>query len=51
MIGITGAHVATLDLEACSRLGIVVCNTAGGGPGWRKLGPSVIDVGATPAMA
>ena len=33
MIGITGAHVATLDLEACSRLGIVVCNTAGGGPG------------------
>jgi hypothetical protein len=33
MIGITGAHVATLDLKACSRLGIVVCNTAGGGPG------------------
>jgi phosphoglycerate dehydrogenase-like enzyme len=33
MIGITGAHVATLDLEACSRLGVVVCNTAGGGPG------------------
>ena len=33
MIGVTGAHVATLDLEACSRLGIVVCNTAGGGPG------------------
>jgi len=33
MIGITGAHVATLDLAACSRQGIVVCNTAGGGPG------------------
>ncbi len=33
MIGITGAHVATLDIEACSRLSIVVCNTAGGGPG------------------
>src|SRR5271166_5307186 len=30
MISITGAHVATLDLEACSRLSIVVCNTAGG---------------------
>ena len=33
MIGITGAHVATLDLSACSRQGVVVCNTAGGGPG------------------
>ena len=33
MIGITGAYVATLDLAACSRQGIVVCNTAGGGPG------------------
>jgi phosphoglycerate dehydrogenase-like enzyme len=33
MIGITGAHVATLDLPACSRQGIVVCNTAGGGGG------------------
>ncbi len=33
MIGITGARVATLDLAACSRQGIVVCNTAGGGPG------------------
>lgn len=33
MIGITGAHVATLDLAACSRQGIVVSNTAGGGPG------------------
>jgi phosphoglycerate dehydrogenase-like enzyme len=33
MIGITGARVATLDLPACSRQGIVVCNTAGGGPG------------------
>jgi len=33
MIGITGAHVATLDLAACARQGIVVCNTAGGGPG------------------
>src|SRR5208282_2824109 len=33
MIGITGAYVATLDLAACSRQGIVVCNTAGGGSG------------------
>jgi phosphoglycerate dehydrogenase-like enzyme len=33
MIGITGAHVATLDLAACSRQGVVVCNTAGGGAG------------------
>ena len=33
MIGITGASVATLDLAACSRQGIVVCNTAGGGGG------------------
>ncbi len=33
MIGITGAHVATLDLAACFRQGIVVSNTAGGGPG------------------
>ena len=33
MLGITGAYVATLDLEACSHQGIVVCNTAGGGPG------------------
>lgn len=33
MIGITGASVATLDLAACARQGIVVCNTAGGGPG------------------
>ncbi len=30
MIGITGAHVATLDLAACARQGIVVCNTASG---------------------
>ena len=30
MIGITGAHVATLDLAACARQGIVVCSTAGG---------------------
>jgi len=30
MIGITGAHVATLDLAACARQGVVVCNTAGG---------------------
>ncbi len=32
MIGITGARVATLDLAACSRKGIIVCNTAGGAP-------------------
>ena len=31
MISITGASVATLDLAACARQGIVVCNTAGGG--------------------
>ena len=31
MIGITGAYVATLDIAACSRQGIVVCNTAGRG--------------------
>jgi phosphoglycerate dehydrogenase-like enzyme len=30
MIGITGASVATLDLAACARQGIAVCNTAGG---------------------
>ncbi len=33
MIGVTGARVATLDLAACSRQGVVVSNTAGGGPG------------------
>ncbi len=33
MIGITGANVATLDLAACSRQGVVVCNTAGSGSG------------------
>jgi len=32
MIGITGAHVATLDVATCARQGIVVCNTAGGAP-------------------
>ncbi len=33
MIGITGAAVATLDLATCARQDIVVCHTAGGGPG------------------
>jgi phosphoglycerate dehydrogenase-like enzyme len=33
MIGITGAAVATLDVAACTRYGVLVCNTAGGGPG------------------
>ena len=33
MISITGAYVTTLDLAACARQGILVCNTAGGGPG------------------
>ena len=33
MIGITGGSVATLDLAACARQGIVVSHTAGGGPG------------------
>jgi phosphoglycerate dehydrogenase-like enzyme len=31
LISITGAAVATLDVAACSRRGILVCNTAGGG--------------------
>jgi phosphoglycerate dehydrogenase-like enzyme len=30
MLSITGASVATLDVEACSRQGVLVCNTAGG---------------------
>jgi phosphoglycerate dehydrogenase-like enzyme len=33
MIGITGASNASLDMTACARQGITVCNTAGGGPG------------------
>jgi phosphoglycerate dehydrogenase-like enzyme len=33
MIGITGASVATLDVAACTRHGILVSNTAGGGSG------------------
>jgi phosphoglycerate dehydrogenase-like enzyme len=33
MIGITGAMNAVLDVAACTRLGITVCNTTGGGPG------------------
>ena len=33
MIGITGGMVANLDVEACTRQGILVCNTVGGGPG------------------
>jgi phosphoglycerate dehydrogenase-like enzyme len=33
MISITGASVATLDVAACARQGVIVCNTAGGGPG------------------
>ena len=32
MIGITGASNPTLDMEACARRGITVCNTAGGTP-------------------
>jgi hypothetical protein len=32
MISITGASVATLDVAACTRQGILVCNTAGGAP-------------------
>ena len=31
MIGITGASNASLDVEACTRQGVTVCNTAGGG--------------------
>ncbi len=33
MIGITGAYNASLDVAACERQGVTVCNTAGGGPG------------------
>jgi phosphoglycerate dehydrogenase-like enzyme len=33
MVSITGAFVATLDVTACSRQGVLVCNTAGGAPG------------------
>jgi phosphoglycerate dehydrogenase-like enzyme len=33
MIGITGASNAVLDVEACARLGITVCNTTSAGPG------------------
>jgi phosphoglycerate dehydrogenase-like enzyme len=33
MIGITGASNASLDVAACIRHGITVCNTAGGGHG------------------
>jgi phosphoglycerate dehydrogenase-like enzyme len=33
MIGITGAANASLDVAACTRQGITVCNTAGGGAG------------------
>src|SRR5271154_6564528 len=30
MIGVTGASNASLDLEACTRRGVTVCNTTGG---------------------
>jgi len=30
MLGITGAHNASLDTQACTARGIVVCNTSGG---------------------
>jgi phosphoglycerate dehydrogenase-like enzyme len=33
MISITGASNASLDVAACTRHGVTVCNTAGGGPG------------------
>ncbi len=33
MISITGASVATLDVAACARQGVLVCNTAGGPSG------------------
>ena len=33
MISITGASNASLDVAACSRRGITVCNTVGGSPG------------------
>jgi phosphoglycerate dehydrogenase-like enzyme len=33
MIGITGAMNAALDVAACTRLGITVCNTTSAGPG------------------
>ena len=33
MIGITGAMNASLDVAACTRLGVTVCNTTAAGPG------------------
>ena len=33
MIGITGAANASLDVAACTRAGVTVCKTTGGGPG------------------
>ena len=33
MIGITGAANPSLDVAACTRAGVTVCNTTGGGPG------------------
>lgn len=33
MIGITGASNAVLDVAACTRLGVTVCNTTSAGPG------------------
>jgi phosphoglycerate dehydrogenase-like enzyme len=33
MLSITGAANASLDVAACARHGVTVCNTAGGGPG------------------
>ena len=31
MLGITGAANCSLDVEACTRQGVIVCNTTGGG--------------------
>jgi hypothetical protein len=39
MLGITGARNASLDTQACTARGILVCNTGGGFHG----GPSIID--------
>jgi phosphoglycerate dehydrogenase-like enzyme len=40
MIIITGASNASLDVTACTRQGITVCNTAGGGAGRPTLRPN-----------
>jgi phosphoglycerate dehydrogenase-like enzyme len=40
MISVTGISNASLDVAACTRHGVTVCNTVGGGPGAPTLPPS-----------